>query len=60
MLVILIVGVWALVFKPSGISAHHSGSTAYCDISGFAFGGANDGDVEVYDFWGVSVDCTIY
>ena len=58
LLAVLIIGVWALVLKPSGINAH-SGADVTCDISGSAWGSASGGDVEIYDFGGVSVSCTV-
>ncbi len=51
LMILLIIGIWALVFKPSVPKAH---SGQYCDIdSGYGFGSAeSDGSVYVYTISG--------
>ena len=41
-LLLLCIGIWALVFKPSSPTAH---SGRYCDISGTGIGEVDDTDV---------------
>jgi hypothetical protein len=52
----LVVGVWALVLKPSNINAHDDRYLT-CSISGSASGYADGDYVEVDDFGSASVDC---
>tara|TARA_Y100001970_G_scaffold213995_1_gene261640 strand:- start:233 stop:508 length:276 start_codon:yes stop_codon:yes gene_type:complete len=51
LMVLLIIGIWALVFKPNLPKAH---SGQYCDIeSGYGFGDADEyGSVYVYSITG--------
>ena len=57
--VALLIGVWALVLKPSDTNAHHSGSSVSCHLVGVAYGAVSGTDVEVFEFGGVNVDCTV-
>ena len=57
--VALLIGVWALVLKPGDTNAHHSGSSVSCYLVGVAYGSVSGEDVEVYEFGGVSVDCSV-
>tara|TARA_R110002110_G_scaffold149522_2_gene340864 strand:- start:324 stop:512 length:189 start_codon:yes stop_codon:yes gene_type:complete len=54
LMVLLIVGVWALVLKPTSITAH---SGMFCSISGVAFGNVTGNTAETYEWGGVSVTC---
>jgi hypothetical protein len=61
-LVVLALGIWALVLKPSNLTAHgseHDHITS-CDLSGVAHGNASDGHVQIYEFGGVHASCSTY
>ena len=58
LMVLLIVGVWALVLKPTSITAH---TDMRCSLSGSAHGllsrGITDIEVEIKDWRKVRVNC---
>lgn len=56
-LIVLAVGVWALVLKPTSITAHSSNEHE-CSISGQAFGDASGRDHAIYLWSGVTVECS--
>ena len=55
LVLVLAVGVWALVLKPTSLTAHYDNSHS-CFISGSASGYADDGFVTV-DNWNTYIDC---
>ncbi len=62
LLLVLALGVWALVFKPSSPVAHHQSDDGHsCDFSWSGGYGELEGGGEVYVHTGDgSVDCTHY
>ena len=56
--VALLIGVWALVLKPRHTNAHQ-GSSVSCHLVGVAYGAVSGTYVEVFEFGGVNVDCTV-
>ena len=54
LMVLLIVGVWALVLKPTNITAY---TGMICSLSGSAFGNISGTQAEIYEWSGVRIDC---
>jgi len=58
LMVLLIVGVWALVLKPTNITAHTGMNRIIeCSISGTAYGEAMNNQAQIFNWGHVSVDC---
>ena len=61
LLLVLALGVWALVFQPSSLIAHHQSDDGHsCDFSwGGGYGEVSGGEVWVYS-GDATVDCSHY
>ena len=56
-LIVLALGIWALVLKPTVLAAHHGGADHSCDASGDGYGEADGGEVYVHTL-NISVECS--
>ena len=57
LVLVLAVGVWALVLKPTSLTAHYENDHR-CEIDGFAEGSAQNGDAWIEIWNGVTVRCS--
>ncbi len=56
-LIVLALGIWALVLKPTVLVAHHEDADHSCTASGDGYGDADGGDVYVHSL-NISVECS--
>ena len=61
LMVLLIVGVWALVLKPTNITAQSRyANIAQCTVRGTAYGDVKGNQAVLYDWSGVGVRCRYF
>ena len=58
-LIILALGIWVLVLKPTALVAHHKDDSHSCTARGDGYGELDGGEVYVHTLR-ISVDCSHY